>query len=175
MPERDSIEVLVVDDDLFLRLDMSDRLRRRGFSVFRASNAEQAIKVMEKRPSIATVLSDLELPGPMGGLELLHVISQRWPGRRLLLISGYSAPSEHDMPSGTRFLSKPVTPARLDGALQDLVRIEFEKGREHPSGSLTANKGGRRRRLRAYFREDHFSGGGPGAGTKRGCWCFGEV
>ena len=122
MPERDSIEVLVVDDDLFLRLDMSDRLRRRGFSVFRASNAEQAIKVMEKRPSIATVLSDLELPGPMGGLELLHVISQRWPGRRLLLISGYSAPSEHDMPPGTRFLSKPVTRARLDGALQDLVR-----------------------------------------------------
>ena len=46
----------------------------------------------------------------------------------------------HDQP-GTRFLSKPVTPARLDGALQDLVRIEFEKGREHPSGSLTANKG----------------------------------
>ena len=80
MPERNSIEVLVVDDDLFLRLDMSDRLRRRGFSVFRASNAEQAIKIMAKRPSIATVLSDLELPGPMGGLELLHVISQRWPG-----------------------------------------------------------------------------------------------
>ena len=89
---------------------------------FGPATAEQAIKIMEKRPSIATVLSDLELPGPMGGLELLHVISQRWPGRRLLLISGYSCPSEHDMPPGTRFLSKPVTRARLDGALQDLVR-----------------------------------------------------
>lgn len=124
MRAKDSIELLVVDDDLFLRLDISDRLRRRGFSVFRAGDADQAIKIMERHPSIAGVLSDLQLPGSMDGRELLHVISQRWPGRRLVLISGYSAPPHRQMPSGAQFLSKPVTRALLDGALEDLVGVD---------------------------------------------------
>ena len=63
-----SMEVLIVDDDIFLRLDLSDRLSRRGFSVFRASDADQAIGIMEKHPSIAAVFSDLQMPGSMDGL-----------------------------------------------------------------------------------------------------------
>jgi CheY-like chemotaxis protein len=95
MPEGNTTELLIVDDDPFLRIDMSDRLRRRGFSVFRAGDAEQAIRIMERHPSIAAVFCDLQMLGSMNGLELLREISRRWPGRRLALISGWSSPSMH--------------------------------------------------------------------------------
>jgi len=122
-PEGASIELLVVDDDVMLRLDMSDRLRRRGFSVFRASDADQAIRMMEKHPSITAILSDIRMPGPMDGLELLHEISRRWPGRRLVLISGYSSPPACELPPGAQFLLKPVTRTALDRVLEDVVGL----------------------------------------------------
>ena len=112
------MEVLIVDDDIFLRLDLSDRLRRRGFSVFRVSDADQAIGIMEKHPSIAAVFSDLQMPGSMDGLALLHEVSRRWPGRRLILISGLNSPSEHDMPPNTLFFSKPLSRLSLDRVIQ---------------------------------------------------------
>ena len=118
MWDRDATEVLIVDDDVFLRLDLSDRLRQRGFLVFRAADAAQAIKTMEKHPSIEAVFSDLQISGSMDGLALLREITRRWPGRRLVLISGWSSPSQQEMPPGTQFLSKPITRTSLDRALQ---------------------------------------------------------
>jgi hypothetical protein len=47
MPTEDSLELLAVDDDPIIRLDMSYRLRRRGFTVFRAGSADQAIRIGE--------------------------------------------------------------------------------------------------------------------------------
>ena len=79
MWDRDATEVLIVDDDVFLRLDLSDRLRQRGFLVFRAADAAQAIKTMEKHPSIEAVFSDLQISGSMDGLALLREITRRWP------------------------------------------------------------------------------------------------
>ena len=113
-----------MDDDVFLRLDLSDRLRQRGFVVFRAADAAQAINTMEKHPSIAAVFSDLQIPGSMDGLVLLREIARRWPGRRLVLVSGWSFPSQQEMPPGTQFLSKPITRTSLDRALQVLLSSE---------------------------------------------------
>ena len=117
-----STEVLIADDDVFLRLDLADRLRRRGFAVFRASDADHALKIIEKHPSIAVVFTDLQMPGSMDGLELLHEVARRWPGKRLVLFSGYGHPSSYDMPPGTQFLSKPVSRANLEQVLQNLPK-----------------------------------------------------
>ena len=91
MPSPDPIELLVVDDDPILRIDLADRLRRRGFKVFRAANATKPEDhgALSNDPA---VLSDLEMPGSMDGLELLHEIFRRWPDRGSILISGWSAP-----------------------------------------------------------------------------------
>ena len=120
MPENASVEVLVVDDDILLRLDMSDQLQRRGFAVLRARDADQAIRIMETHPGARAVLCDQQMPGSMKGPELLHVISNRWPGRRLVLVTGYNSPRAEELPPGTQFLSKPVSRRSLDLALEGL-------------------------------------------------------
>ena len=120
MSEDGPIEVLVVDDDPILRLDLADRLRRRGFAVFRAGNADQAIRTMERHPSVRAVFSDRKMPD-MDGLGLLHLISQRWPGRLLALVSGWSSPANHEMPPGAVFLQKPIRRRDLDSVLRVLA------------------------------------------------------
>jgi DNA-binding NtrC family response regulator len=120
MPGQGSPELLVVDDDPIIRLDLADRLQRRGFAVFRAGNADQAIKIIEGHPSIRAVISDMQLPGSISGLELLHEVARRWPGRRLILISGWGSPPAEEMPPDTWFLLKPASRASLDQALEGL-------------------------------------------------------
>jgi two-component system, response regulator PdtaR len=130
MQEEEAVDVLLVDDDPILRLDMADRLRCRGYRVLRVGSAQQAISIMEKHPSVQAVFSDLEMPG-MSGLELLHLISGRWPGRRLVLISGWSAPSQHDMPAGAQYAQKPVSDTTLDSMLSELPARRDALPKEH--------------------------------------------
>jgi CheY-like chemotaxis protein len=111
------MEVLVADDNIFARIDLSDRLRRRGLSVYKAGHAEQALKLMESHPSIGAIFSDLEMPGTMDGLALIHEVYHRWPGKRLVLFSGLNCPPAYEMPPNTQFLSKPVSRADLDRTL----------------------------------------------------------
>jgi len=113
-------ELLLVDDDPLLRLDMADRLHRRGFTVRRARQGDQALRIMEKHPAVRAVFSDLQMPGAINGLELLRLISKRWPGRRLILISGWSSPRSSEMPPGALFLLKPVSRTSLDRVLEGL-------------------------------------------------------
>jgi len=70
----DNFRVLVVEDDLFLRGLMSQKLVREGFEVIEAVDGEEGLKmVSEKQPHI--VLLDLILPG-IGGFEVLQKIRQ---------------------------------------------------------------------------------------------------
>jgi len=70
----DNFRVLVVEDDLFLRGLMSQKLTKEGFSVIEAVDGEEGLKmVSEKQPHI--VLLDLILPG-IGGFEVLEKIRQ---------------------------------------------------------------------------------------------------
>jgi len=62
-------KVLVVDDDKAVRAALSVNLKKAGLHVTLASNAEEALAVLDQA-SIDLVLTDVRMPG-MGGLELL--------------------------------------------------------------------------------------------------------
>ena len=111
--------VLIVDDEFFIRLVLVEMLESRGYIAFQASHAEEAISIMTEQPGITAVLSDIEMPGTMDGVELVRVIAERWPPTVLILISGKEAPPAHILPARIRFLPKPVTDGALDRALTD--------------------------------------------------------
>ena len=99
--------VLVVEDELIVRMGAVDALEEAGHVVIEAENADAAIDVLERRSDIEVVFSDVRMPGSMDGLRLLHVIRRRWPPIRLILTSGTPIPTMDKLPQGTRFLSKP--------------------------------------------------------------------
>jgi CheY-like chemotaxis protein len=110
--------VLVVDDEPLVRLDAIDMLTDAGFRVVDATNADEAIAILEKRCDIRVVVTDIQMPGSMDGLKLAATIRDRWPPIALVVTSGQSWVQQHDLPERGRFLSKPYSESRLVEAIQ---------------------------------------------------------
>jgi len=99
--------VLVVEDEPIIRMNAVAMIEDAGFDVIEASNADDAILLLESRHDIRVVFSDIEMPGSMDGLKLMHAVRERWPPVVLILASGRVTPKVEDMPTQTVFISKP--------------------------------------------------------------------
>jgi signal transduction histidine kinase len=88
-PQRLVGSVLLVDDDAGVRLILAEHLRDLGLDVAEATDAEQAIELLEKRDGNPPefVLTDLSMPG-MDGFNLLGAIGERWPNIRVAVMTG---------------------------------------------------------------------------------------
>ncbi len=113
--------VLVVEDELLLRMDAVDMIAGAGFDVVEAVDADQAIEILEGRQDIAVVFTDIQIPGSMDGLKLARAVRGRWPPIKIVATSGHIGVSEMDLPEGGRFLSKPYSSVELRGVLRDLT------------------------------------------------------
>ena len=70
---------LVVEDDPLVRFDLAQSLEAEGYKTFEAGDAAEAIAVMEAKPEIRVVFTDIQMPGTMDGLALSHYVRKRWP------------------------------------------------------------------------------------------------
>lgn len=113
--------VLVVEDDLLLRMDAVDIIRSAGFDVVEAGNADAAIAILEARPNIHVVFTDIQMPGSMDGLKLAKFVKDRWPPIKIIATSGLVRISGDDLPAGGRFLPKPYRPSEVVQTLRELL------------------------------------------------------
>jgi two-component system, response regulator PdtaR len=113
--------VLIVEDEFLIRMDAVDMVRAAGFDVIEAENADEAILILERRFDITVVFTDVQMPGSMDGLKLAAAIRGRWPPIRIVATSGLRNVGKEDLPSGSRFLSKPYSAAQITGALCELT------------------------------------------------------
>jgi two-component system, response regulator PdtaR len=110
--------VLVVEDELFSRLHAVDLVEDAGYTAIEASNADEAIAILEARKDIRIVLTDIDMPGSMDGLKLAHAIRKRWPPIELILTSGHFHITDDDMPERGQFFPKPYRDQEIVSALQ---------------------------------------------------------
>jgi CheY-like chemotaxis protein len=80
--------VLVVEDELMLRMRAVDIVEDAGFVPLEALNADEAIQILESRDDIAVLFTDIQMPGSMDGLRLAHLVHSRWPHIKIILVSG---------------------------------------------------------------------------------------
>jgi two-component system, response regulator PdtaR len=99
--------VLVVEDHPLVRIGVLEVIIEAGFETLEASNAADAIRILEARPDIHIVFTDAEMPGTMDGLELAHYIRNRWPPVKLIVVSGKVVIDSQELPAGARFFPKP--------------------------------------------------------------------
>ncbi len=113
---RGACGVLVVDDEGSIRSVARRLLERGGYRVWEASSADEALRVLEAHPQeIAVVLSDHAMPGGTGR-ELLATITERYPGVRTVLMSGFAGAGEVRDAVEDRevvFIQKPFTTDEL--------------------------------------------------------------
>lgn len=79
--------ILLVEDELSMRLGMQHALSRAGYEVAAADTAEAARHALHRRP-FDLVITDLRLPG-MSGMELLDSIREMHPGTGVILITAF--------------------------------------------------------------------------------------
>ncbi len=83
-----SLTILVAEDEVLLRLMISDHLRECGFNVLEAANGDEARKIMGAIESVDVVVSDVHMSTPAEGLELAGWLGQHHPALPVILTSG---------------------------------------------------------------------------------------
>jgi two-component system, response regulator PdtaR len=117
----DRQHVLVVDDEPVLRMILVDLLEGEGYAVEEASNAAEALEVLQALPSIRIVVTDIQMPGSMDGLRLARYIRDAYPPIALIVSSGTVRPEQGALPDDAVFLSKPVDHRELLRVIEDRV------------------------------------------------------
>jgi CheY-like chemotaxis protein len=121
MTAQAQVTVLVVEDEAFLLFAIADELREVGYLVLEASNADQAIGLLETRQDISILFTDIDMPGSMDGLRLSIAVRDRWPPVKIIITSGKRQPARETMPSGGVFLPKPYAPETVAATIQHLL------------------------------------------------------
>ena len=113
--------VLVVEDEPVLRMSAADMVEDAGFEALEAANAKQAIQLLESRGDIRVILSDIDMPPGMDGMELVAIVRRRWPPVSIILVSGHVDLGNVDIPKGGKFFSKPYRPSEIIAALHQMA------------------------------------------------------
>ena len=115
---------MIVEDEAGIRALVRKILKREGYEVLEAGNAEDALAMVAAQGTeVRLLLTDVVLPG-MGGRELAQKMIASVPGVKVLYVSGYS--DDEDVlaarfPPGARFLQKPFTLSALVGKVREAL------------------------------------------------------
>ena len=119
----DAPVVLVVEDEVLVRLAAAQHLRNAGYEVMEARNADEALRLLESA-DVDVVFSDITMPGIMDGLQLVDWLHQHRPEVGTVLTSA----KLHPEACYGLFLSKPYRFADLDLCLAEILQ---ERRPEH--------------------------------------------
>jgi CheY-like chemotaxis protein len=121
----DRITVLVVEDQLLLRMDIVDELEVADFRVVEAANATAAIDLLVANKAISVMFTDVDMPGGIDGLELAALVRGRWPPVVIIVTSGLHNVDVSRLPARARFLSKPYDPAVVVNSIREMVSLRL--------------------------------------------------
>jgi len=94
-PEDRTPTILLVEDEVLIRMAASDYLQECGFKVLEASSAAEAIAMIQgSEAPIDVVFSDIRMPGEMDGFGLAKWIREHRAGLSVLLTSGDAKTAE---------------------------------------------------------------------------------
>jgi CheY-like chemotaxis protein len=110
--------VLIVEDEFLVRMSAAEMISESGFDVVEAEDADKAIAILEARPDIQVVFTEIRLPGSMDGLKLAKLVRKKWPPIKIVATSGHVFVRNTDLPDGGVFLPKPYTPDKVTSVLR---------------------------------------------------------
>jgi PAS domain S-box-containing protein len=108
--------VLVVEDDALVRRYVVTQIESLGYSTLEARNAAEALKVIGNTATINLLFTDVIMPGPMNGRQLVDEALKRYPSLKVLYTSGYTenAIVHHGrLDTGVMLLAKPYRKSDL--------------------------------------------------------------
>lgn len=108
--------ILIVEDDVLVRMVAAAALEDAGYRVIEADCAIEALELLAAEETISVLFTDINMAG-MDGLELARLASSRNPDLMVVLTSGYEQPGPDELPRHGRFLPKPYLPEEMVAAI----------------------------------------------------------
>jgi CheY-like chemotaxis protein len=126
--------IIVVEDEVLIRLAVCDYLRGCGYCVLEATDGKEAQSIFRAGEPIEVLFSDIDLGSGMSGLELATSVREHYPAVRIVLTSGVKRIAEEatNLCDGP-LLQKPYSFSALE---ESLVMADKAKRRK-PSASAT--------------------------------------
>lgn len=120
LPEERPV-ILLVEDEALTIMDLGDVLEDGGYDTVQCASAERALSILQARPDICGLVTDVELSGRVNGFELATSVSQARPELPILIVSGRAAPDPERMPAGAQFIARPCAGEDILARLKGLM------------------------------------------------------
>jgi two-component system, response regulator PdtaR len=120
--------ILIVKDDVLANQHLEFILQQAGYEVLSAMSADEAAELLEDRADVRLIVTDINLPGTMNGLKLAAMAKAQRPEINIIIVTGYGAPKNDEIPPGSLFISKPY------GARKMIEAVRHFQQRRHLSG-----------------------------------------
>src|SRR5882724_10745397 len=111
--------VLVVEDEPLVRIDVASGFEDAGFKVYEAANADEAIGLLEEFADIDALVTDVDMPGSIDGLELAHY-ARSCRSIKIIVTSGHRKIAMRDLPPAAVFLEKPCRAGQILETLREM-------------------------------------------------------
>lgn len=122
--------VLLVEDDFFLRDCLALALGDAAFQVLEADNADQGLAILRHRQDVDAVITDIEMPGSLDGVQFAAEIDRSWPHIAIVVASGRMMIEA--LPSRATFLPKPYDLPIVLATLNELIASANFASRPEP-------------------------------------------
>jgi DNA-binding NtrC family response regulator len=116
MPKTPKAVVLIVEDEILIRMNAADTVTEAGWQPLEAGNAEEALAILHQNFAVTVLFTDINMPGIKDGLDLADCVCRSHPGIQIIITSGKMAIAPERMPPQATFLPKPYH-------LDDLVSL----------------------------------------------------
>lgn len=115
--------VLIVEDEVLIRMAVADYLRDCGYRVVEADNGDEAVSLLKTDAEVDVVFSDVNLPGGINGFALAQWIRRERPGLRTILTSGIvrAAREAHDLCEEGPLVEKPYDHREVERRIRSLL------------------------------------------------------
>ena len=113
--------VLVVEDDVILRYTLAEWLRMYGNEVFEAASGDEAQTVLSTVLKIDLVVTDVQMPGSVDGLQLTRNLHTTHPQIPVIVVSGLPLRADAEAAGAAAFYPKPYDLDELATRIAELI------------------------------------------------------
>ncbi len=90
----------------------ADRLNASGITVIEVASTDEALSYLEARSDIRLVITEIDMPGCLSGLDLARFVTRRWPHIGIIVM-GWPAQPTPSLPHAVTFLPSPCPPSTV--------------------------------------------------------------
>ena len=111
--------ILVVEDEVLIRMLMAEILREKGYQVVEAACGDEGIAILLSGQVVDLVVTDVRMPGQIDGVALATYSKKANPARPVVIMSTHLPAT--DAAIADEFISKPYVPSMLLRAIDKLI------------------------------------------------------